>query len=563
MMDGSSDSNNNISPFQVGHWHVDPLSCEIKSADQQQKLEPKVMAVLVCLAQHAGQVVTREQLEAEVWKGRVVGYEALASAIIKLRKALADNSKQPQFIKTIPKKGYCLIAEVKYSATPPTPSQHTTSVKKPLKKTHVMGLTGFFLILLITATSLFISSKPESIANPINTHVQPSIAVLAFKNMSDDEQQIYLSDGIAADLITGLSKISSLSVIARNSTFAYRDANTDIRVIGRELGAQYIVEGSVQKSGNNIRISARLVDTATGYNLWANHFDSPLNEMFLFQDKVTSNIISALQIKLTAEEKLKLNYAYTDNIEAYDNFLRGWQHLWIMTKENNNSAREYFLKATKLDPNFARAFANLAINYVFDFNHRWSDNSAQSLQLAQDNARHAIELDSNLPQAYLALGFTEIHSREYDKAIASIQKGISLDPNFADAYVILAMALNFSGDPQTAQNIMQTAIQLNPRYATLYDIANGQIAFNLHEYDAAIKHFNSALQHNPTSSKSRLWLAASYAHVGRIDDANWELIEVSNSNKKMSIKKLARIIPLHNEIQRKHFMDGLYKATDN
>ncbi len=559
-------------PFQVDDWHINPLSSEIFSGELHKKLEPKVMAVLVCLVQQAGKVVTRNQLETTVWAGRVVGYEALASTIIKLRKAFNDNPKQPHIIETIPKKGYRLIAEVTFSLNrPKQPLSPPVQKKSPViaatsKKNHkIITLAGAALLaVLVAGFTLFTVQKTGNNTNPSNANFNltapPSIAVLAFKNMSDDPQQDYFSDGISADLITGLSKISSLSVIARNSTFAYKNTSTDIRIIGNELGARYVVEGSVRKSGENIRISARLIDTSTGYNLWADSFDCAVDDMFSFQDNVTSSIISTLQIKLTTDEKFKLNYAYTSNTDAYDNFLRGWQYIWNFSKDSNRNAREHFLKAVNLDPDFARAYAYLAVNYVFDFKFHLSETSAKSLQLARDNANQAIKLDPNLPEAYMAKGFTEIHAHEYDKAIASMQKGISLNPSFADAYVLLAMSLNFSGDSQAAYNAMQIATQLNPRNpAIFYNVTNGKIAFNLRNYDAAINHFSDVLQHmkNPDTY---LWLAAAYAHAGRTDKANEELEKARNMNKALSFKQLKQSMPLQNLEQKQHLIDGLRKA---
>ncbi len=573
------------SSFYVNNWQVSPLSCEISLGTQKQKLEPKVMAVLIHLSQQAGKAVTRQALEDNVWAGRIVGYDALSSVIIKLRKAFGDDSRQPEIIETIPKRGYRLIARVSFpetgsttSTTPLTPEQNEIAQAEvtqqagqaltPGKFTAPVLSTITVLIIIIAGLTAYLINKPPGATEATNittststTHnVTPVIAVLSFENMSSDTRQDYLSDGIAADLITGLSKISGLSVIARHSTFAYRNTKIDVRVIGEELGARYIVEGSVRKAGKDIRISARLIDSTTGINLWADSFDGSMDNVFSFQDKVASSIISVLKVKLTPRERLKLKYVYTDNIEAYDYFLRGWQLMWRFNEQSNKEARGYLLKAIDLDPGFARAYANLAVNYVFDFKHHWSSTSDQSLQRAHENARRAIELDPGLPQAYIARGFTQIYSQKYDSAISLIQKGISLNPNFADGYALLAMALNYAARSHDAQKMIDTAMRLNPRHNALYNLVNGRIAFNLRDYDAAIKSLRKTLQLNSSSSGSRIWLAAAYAHKGLIDDANWELDEIRNLNPAFSIESVKRRIPLKDAVQRKHLLEGLRMA---
>jgi TolB-like protein/DNA-binding winged helix-turn-helix (wHTH) protein len=265
-------------PFRVGDWHVDPATGRVKSGTSEVKLEPKVMAVLVCLAQQPGKVVTREQLEATVWAGVVVGYDSLASTIIKLRKAFGDDSKQPRIIETVPKRGYRLIAGV-------GPVQREAGVvrdEKPQAPPTTWVVTGLVtaLLLLGVAVWLYIGSRqPVPDPGAGQAGPGPSIAVLPFKNISNDPGQDYFSDGITADLITDLSQISGLSVIARNSVFAYKDTDVDVRQIGRELGVLYVLEGSIRKVGDKVCISARLSDTGSGYNLWAERFDSALSDV--------------------------------------------------------------------------------------------------------------------------------------------------------------------------------------------------------------------------------------------------------------------------------------------
>lgn len=325
-------------PFFVDDWHVDPSLGRITYKQKVIKLEPKVMKVLVCLAQEMGDVITREKLESTVWAGRVVGYDSLATAIIKLRKAFDDDSKNPQFIETVPKRGYRLIASVslthnsnnefvrKEQATAKNSeaesestenNSFTSSTQQQNRPMFWIATASFMFVMLIIAI-VYIANNHNRIVAPENGKL--SVAVLPFKNIGNDPQQDYFSDGMTADLITDLSRLSALSVIARNSVFTYRHENVDVRKVGEELGAQYVIEGSVRKEGNEVRISARLIDSSNGYNLWAERFDGTLNNVFALQDEVTARIVKSLKLTLTETERTQLIHKYTISVEAYDYF---------------------------------------------------------------------------------------------------------------------------------------------------------------------------------------------------------------------------------------------------
>jgi len=523
-----------------------------------------VISVLVCLAQQHGQVVTREQLEETVWAGMIVGYDSLASTIIKLRKAFGDDSKNPQIIETVPKKGYRLIAEVSpVTGHIETAAEDITDLIIEEEKSHLRSrLVGLALIILIVVPVLWIWLK----ATDVNTVIAPEpndrpvIAVLPFKNLSNDLEQQYFSDGITADLITDLSKLSGLSVIARNSAFTYKNLDVDIRKIGTELGVSYVIEGSIRKAGNQVRISARLIDAASNLNIWAERFDGTLDNIFAFQDEVTSKIINSLEIRLTDKERTRLSQKYSNSIEAYDEFLRGWQNLWLSNREGSLLARDHFLKAIELDNNFARAYANLALTYVYDYLHGWTDEADDAITQAHISADRAIALDPELPQVHWVKGFAYIFTRNYKAALRSAEKSIELDPNFADGYGLLATTLNYAGKPKEAIPVMQKAMRLNPKYPYIYNVIYGEILFNAHDYDGAIENFTLALDGNPTIEESRMWLAAALAHNGQVDDAEWQLEQIRVGGTDLSLKRIESVIPLQDPEQRKHLIDGLYKA---
>lgn len=573
-------------PFWVADWKVEPSLGRLSRAEMSVKIEPKVMTVLVCLAQSAGDVITREQLETAAWEGMVVGYDSLASTIIKLRKAFEDDSRNPRIIETVPKRGYRLIAPVATEETNlagpndamaspafsqdrakgKTNASFTTSSLPPAKRlarwatrlrTTQVAQVAVALSVALTAGAAI---SYFSLQNFAGKDQAITVAVLPFKNMSNDPQQEYFSDGLTADLITDLSKLSALSVIARNTVFSYRTKHVDIRKIARELGVQYVVEGSVRKAGNTVRISARLIDAKSGTNLWADRFDGSLDDVFELQDRVTSKIVESLKLTLTDSERIQLIHKYTNNVEAYDHFLRGWQYFWNMSREGNQIARVSYHKAIKLDPEFARAYANLALTYTYEYLNGWSDNQDLTLSKANEYANKAVELDDKLPQVYWVLGIVQIHSRQYKDALETARFALTLNHNYADGYGMLATALNYAGQPKQALVEMNRAILLNPGHPSIYLVVRGEIYFNLRNYKKAIGDFTAALNRNPEAQEPRLWLAAAYVYNGQLEDAKWQIQQQLFADPELTLAKFDQAIPLNDPTQRKHLIDGLFRA---
>lgn len=552
-------------PFYVADWLVDPVSCRIKNTKQEVKLEPKSMLVLVCLAQQAGEVVIRENLEKMVWQDVVVGYDSLASSIIKLRKALGDDSKQPRYIETVPKRGYRFIAEVSQSQTDTHPiarnSEITSSatavdIKKAgssSRQRNILLLASIIILLSGLVIINFTDSKQPAEQN------NPSIAVLPFINLSNDQTQDYFSDGLTADLITDLSKISSLNVISRNSVFTYKNTDVDMQQLHKDIGVTYVLEGSVRKDGNKVRISARLINAQNNFTIWADRFDGSLTDIFKLQDIVSHKVVSSLAISLTEQERNVLNQDYTDNVAAYDEFLHGWQLFWVLSKETNQQARSHFLKAIELDNRFARAYSNLAYTYVYDRINGWQEDQ-HSLQHARDYAMKGLALDSQLPQAHWVVSLVHLFSKEYQLALTAVEQNIKLDPNNADGYGMKATILNYSGQPKKALELMKKAMSLNPYYPQLYYVIRGEIYYNLHQYKQAIQDFEAALNRNPEAQEPRLWLAAAYAQNGDLDDASWLLETIRYDDIKISSNYLENVVPINDPVQMHHFLDGLIKA---
>jgi adenylate cyclase len=263
--------------------------------------------------------------------------------------------------------------------------------------------------------------------------------VLPFANLSGDPEQDYFSDGMTEDLITDLSKLGGLVVIARHSAFTYKGKTVEVSEVSRALGVRYVLEGSVRKANNQVRITAQLVDGTTGTHLWAQRYDRELQDLFALQDEITQKILTALRVKLTPEEQAQLRHAPTANLEAYDYLLRGANYYWQGTKEANTQARQMFEKALALDPQYAAAYAALSFTQMMDWLY-WGTFGVPLEQISA-LAQRAVELDGSLALPHSALGYVYLWQQQYEQAIAEAERAIVLDPKDADNYVSLAWVL--------------------------------------------------------------------------------------------------------------------------
>jgi TolB-like protein/Flp pilus assembly protein TadD len=338
---------------------------------------------------------------------------------------------------------------------------------------------------------------------------KPSIVVLPFVNMSADPEQEYFSDGITEDLTSDLSRISSLFVIARNSAFTYKGKPVKVQEVGSELGVQYVLEGSVRKADDRVRITAQLVDAATGYHLWAERYDRPLTDIFVVQDELTRRIVGTLQGQLALWEQGIPLRRRTDSLDAYDAFLRGAEYSQRLTRDANAQARQHFERAIALDPQYGEAYAWLGWTYWIDWTWQWNqDSETQDRALAL--AQRAIALDDALSQAHLLLGSVYLRQKRYDQAMAKVQRAIALDPNDPEGYSTLADILNWVGRPEEAIALMEKAMHLNPQYPVWYIFQLGWAYRLTGRLDEAIAMQKQALSRSPDYLFPYTELAFSY-----------------------------------------------------
>ena len=516
-------------PFALAGWRVDPSSLRISNEEKSVKLEPKAMAVLNYLACRSGAVVTRQELEDSVWTGTVVGYDALSNAIIKLRKAFGDKARDPRIIETVAKSGYRLIAEVN--------ALSAKSSRRPAD--HSRG------------------SKNAQHQAP---STKPSIAVLPFENMSGDAEQEYFSDGISEDITTDLSKLSGMLVVARNSAFAYKGKPANVTDITRELGVRYLLEGSVRKSGQRVRINAQLIDGDTGGHVWAERYDRELTDIFAVQDEVTQAIVTALAPTLTGSERRLLEPRETRDIEAYDYYLRGRELALRDIEDCTAQAWTMLEKAVELDPEFSSAYSYLARCYSLSYINGWGDPARRSLTKALELGRKAATLDADDPQAHFTIGTAAIWLKMNDLARQEIDTTLRIDPNFSEGYGALSMIQVYAGEPANALESLQTVMRLDPHYRDIYLHLSAQANFHLGQYPEAVDALKRRLVRKPDSDISHALLAATYGHLGEIDNGRAEWEATIRANPHYSVEQKRRMLPYRNPADFEHFADGLRKA---
>jgi adenylate cyclase len=389
---------------------------------------------------------------------------------------------------------------------------------------------------------------------------EPSIAVLPFVNMSEDPKQEYFSDGIAEEIITALSKTPKMLVIARNSTFTYKGKAVKVKQVAEELGVQYVLEGSVRKAGERVRITAQLIDALTGHHLWAERYDRDLKDIFALQDEITIKIIGALQVKLTDGELARFAAKGTKNLEAYQNVLKAREPFYTITKEGNAQARRLFEKAISLDPAYAPAYLYLGATHWLDILLGSSKSPKKSLKRAFEFIKKAQALDDSLPEAHAQLGYLYIMTRQHDKSIAECERAVALAPNSANAHIYMGLALKFTGKHEEAVRYTEQALRLDPLPPQWYFRAMGSAYSWVGRYEEAITFIRKAMQQAPNDLLTRVMLTTAYSWAGRLEEARAQATEILRINPKYSIEHAAKTLRYKNKADQERFLNALRTA---
>jgi TolB-like protein/Tfp pilus assembly protein PilF len=494
-------------------------------------VEPQVFDLLVHLVRNRDRVVSKDDLIASVWGGRIVSESTLASRINAARKAVGDSGAQQRLIRTISRKGFRFVADVREH------SGEEPAAADPPKNGYA-----------------------ESSRSALPLPDRPAIAVLPFINMSDDPEQEYFSDGISEDIIAALSKLRWFFVIARNSSFTYKGKSVHMKQVADELGVGYVVEGSVRKSGERVRITAQLNDVATGNQLWAERYDRALADVFAVQDEITDAIVAAIEPQLYAAENFHAQRKPPESLDAWGLVMRALSHFWRMTPGDNATAQALLEQAVALDPDYALAQAVLAVSHSFGTHMGWG-HRAVSVPAAERAALAAIRADSDDPWTHLAMAGVHRYFGRLEDALAEFETALSLNPNFSLAQGSYGLVLTYVGRWQDGANAARRALRLSPRdpFAAIYNSVAAYAEFVGGNYDEAVRLAREATRQRPDFSSAYRVLTAAAVMAGDGELAKTSLAELRRAQPTISIDWITEHLPLR-QGQREFFLDAMRRA---
>lgn len=503
-----------ISVISFDEFEIDTARGELRRSGQVVPLEPQVLDLISYLATHPGKIITRDDLIEQVWAGRIVSDSAISTRINAARSALGDDGQTQKLIKTVPRRGFRFEGTI----TEDGPSRVSTMTEKP------------------------------------------SIAVLPFRNLSGAPEQAYFSDGITDDIIIELARCRELFVIARQSSFVFRDSSTALTKAARELGVQYILEGGVRRSGARIRVTAQLIDSTTGGHLWVEKYDRNIEDIFEVQDEITSMIVNTLVGEITRDTYQRSLVKSSDKVNAYDHFLRASEFNYRGGRDDVRHARDEALKAIAIDPDLARAHALVAWTYIAEFLNAWGSDPADVIEKSRLFALAAVDADGREPLGYAVLGWVYMCLKDFERGLAEQRRAIADNPGNAHYRSLYAFTLAYAGQSERAIEELEKAMRLNPRHPDLYYAHYGRALFNLRRYDEAILPLEKIRTSQPGNGNAIALAAACYAALGRLEDAKSAVEEVRRANPNYTLEYARQFIPLARDEDLKHFIDNLALA---
>jgi adenylate cyclase len=395
---------------------------------------------------------------------------------------------------------------------------------------------------------------------PLPLPDKPSIAVLPFVNMSGDPKQEYFSDGITEEIITALSKVPDLFVIARNSSFTYKGKPVLIPTVGRELGVQYVLEGSVRKSGDKVRITAQLIDAKTNKHLWAERYDRGLQDIFALQDEITMKILTAVRVKLTSGEQARLYGKRAKNLDSFMKVLEGQPYFYRFNRESNVQARQMFKEAIALEPENAHAFTMLGWTYLMEVWFGSSESPSKAMERVVELAQKALSLDDTIDSPHSLLAHVYLVKRQFEMAIAEAERAVALSPNGADAQAHLGIILNYAGRREGGIASLEKAMRLNPIPPNWYAFFLGEAYCLAGQHEKALAAYEQVLHRYPDDMRALIGSAATYSLLGREEEAHAQAAQIVRMDPKFNLESFVKTLPFKNKADAELLLDSLYKA---
>jgi TolB-like protein len=507
---------------------------ELRCGSKPVAVEPQVFDLLLYLVLNRDRVVSKDDLIESIWAGRIVSDSTVASRINAARKAIGDSGENQKLIRTIARKGFRFVGAVRTQPNGVEPA-------------HARSLSPDEI------------NEPSRPALPLPD--RPAIAVLPFVNMSGDPEQEYFSDGISEDIITALSKLRWFLVIARNSSFIYKGKAVHMKQIAEELGVGYVVEGSVRKSGDRLRITAQLNDVATGSHIWAERYDRGLADVFAVQDEITEAIVAAIEPQLYAAENFRARRKPPDSMDAWDLVMRALSHYWRVTRQDNLVAQALLEKAIAIDPNYGQALGVLATSYMFTAHMGWAD-MAKATGIAESSAKAAIRADGDDPWAHNALGYAYLFAHRFDDSLAEFELALRLNPNFALAQGYYGLSLCYSGRWEEGDLAARRALRLSPRdpFSGVYYGIAAYAQFLGRNYEEAMRLAREAIRQRDDFVGAHRVLSAAAGMAGKDDVAKASLLELRRAQPNISLDWIANQMPIKKDTDREHYLEGFRRA---
>ncbi|SPF76114.1 Transcriptional activator CadC [Aliiroseovarius pelagivivens] len=514
---------------------VTPDTNEIALGDQVTRIEPKSMEVLVHLFAHAGEVVSRDQLQEAIWSDVIVGDDSLTNAIIKIRKAFGDDARNPRVIETIPKRGYRLIADV----SPLEPRR--THQAKPV------GVLAASVGILVLVAGLFAAFwKPDETPQAVVVRADDRVhvAVARFQNISGDPAQDYLAQGVQQSVLNGLVGVHQVAASQLETGSP----------------ADYHLEGNVLRADNRIRIDTRLSDANTGVILSTQRHDRDFSDILEVQALIEADVVTALALDIDLAHRTAQSRGLTESIDAYDLFLQARAALLPRDPQSNSRARELYQKAIMRDPNFARAYGGLALTHAADFRNGWVSNADHALDQALTMAETALSIEPNLPDQYWVIGYVQTQRRNFTAAEAALNKARKLDPGYADALALLGGIRTYAGQPADTLPLLREAIRLRPDAGYLYFLLLGRAYYFLDDCKQALINLGEASTRNPSNLEARIYIAACKVKQGDVAEGAWEVEEVLSIEPSFSLESFWATYPMISQSQIMALTSDLGKA---
>jgi DNA-binding winged helix-turn-helix (wHTH) protein/TolB-like protein/Flp pilus assembly protein TadD len=548
-------SDDRKAPIRIGSWWFHPELNRLRDANSVIHLEPKAALALKLLVERAGVPVTRQELLNAVWKDVVVSDDALTQVIIKLRKALGDSSRDPRYIQTIPKRGYCLLADVQTGTG--SADVLTEQPKRGLPGTNHYLMPGVVALAVMLAAVmlgyLFVDDQSPAnrgldVVDEVAVSEEATLTIMPFEAISENERERRFARGMRADLKTDLSSLPDLTIISPSLSNAV------------PVSARYQVYGNVQQVGELIGVHIRLVETVSQRQLWSRRYERALDDIFQVQRSISHDVVQQLALEVSTADLERLASRYTPNLQAYEDFLHGQAELLLREREANTKARRWYRQAIERDPNFARAYAGLALSYAADYRNLWTEDGEKALWQAQEMAQTGAQIDPDIPEVYWVLGYVSAQYRQHELALAHLQRALEVDYSYADAYALMGGINTYLGRPELSIDHLRNALRLNQNAGYLYYLLLGRAYYFMGRYEQALINLRESLARNPTNLETHIYLLATAVAQQDADTADWEIEEIRMIEPRFKGNTWLVTYPMTDEGQRKVLGDVLTRV---